>query len=128
LLIPYADTAKRLGMTSDAKLPWRAHFKKKNSILNLKKFIGFWEETLHSSLSVYNKRTESNMEMCKKKQCGSQSTISKQSSEVHYGGLDITVASTEIWVWTLSAKPSIKLREDMNNEFRRSYPAPGQTF
>ena len=40
--VPYANTAKYLGMTLDAKLRWKAHIKKKREELGLryKKYIG----------------------------------------------------------------------------------------
>jgi len=53
--IPYANTAKYLGMTLDAKLRWKEHIKKKRDELNLKFRKMYWLLGRNSKLSIYNK-------------------------------------------------------------------------
>lgn len=53
--IPYANTAKYLGMTLDAKLRWKEHVKKKKDELNIKYRKMYWLLGRNSQLSVSNK-------------------------------------------------------------------------
>lgn len=53
--IPYANTAKYLGMTLDSKLRWKAHVKKKREELGLKYRKMHWLIGRKSELSIYNK-------------------------------------------------------------------------
>jgi hypothetical protein len=57
--IPYANTAKYLGMTLDTKLRRKEHLKKKRDELNSGKYIGFLDATLScpftTNLSYINK-------------------------------------------------------------------------
>ena len=55
LRIPYANTAKYLGMTLDAKLKWKEHVKKKKQELNLKFWKMYWLLGRQSQLSIHNK-------------------------------------------------------------------------
>ncbi|KAM0731249.1 putative RNA-directed DNA polymerase from transposon X-element [Formica fusca] len=55
LTIPYANTAKYLGMTLDAKLKWKEHIKKKKEELNIKYRKLYWLLGRNSELSVQNK-------------------------------------------------------------------------
>lgn len=55
LPIPYANTAKYLGMTLDAKLKWKEHVKKKKQELNLKFRKMYWLLGRQSQLSIHNK-------------------------------------------------------------------------
>lgn len=54
-IIPYANTAKYLGMTLDTKLKWKEHVKKKKEELNIKYRKLYWLLGRKSELSVYNK-------------------------------------------------------------------------
>jgi hypothetical protein len=54
---PYANTAKYLGMTLDAKLRWKEHIKKKRDELNIKFRKMYWLLGRNSELSVHNKLT-----------------------------------------------------------------------
>lgn len=54
-IVPYANTAKYLGMTLDTKLRWKAHVKKKRDELGLKYRKMYWLMGRNSSLSIYNK-------------------------------------------------------------------------
>lgn len=54
-LIPYANTAKYLGMTLDAKLKWKEHIKKKLEELRIKYRKLFWLMNRRSQLSNENK-------------------------------------------------------------------------
>lgn len=53
--VPYADTAKYLGMTLDAKLRWKPHVKKKKEEIQLKYRKMYWLLGRHSALSIQNK-------------------------------------------------------------------------
>ena len=53
--IPYANTAKYLGITLDARLRWKAHVKKKREEIGLKYKKMYWLLGKHSNLSTYNK-------------------------------------------------------------------------
>lgn len=53
--IPYANEAKYLGMTLDAKLKWKVHVKKKRDELENKLRELTWLIGRYSNLSVYNK-------------------------------------------------------------------------
>lgn len=53
--VPYANTAKYLGMTLDAKLKWKEHIKKKKDELNIKFRKMYWLLGRNSELSVHNK-------------------------------------------------------------------------
>jgi hypothetical protein len=55
--VPYANTAKYLGMTLDAKLRWKEHIKKKRDELNIKFRKMYWLLGSNSELSVHNKLT-----------------------------------------------------------------------
>jgi hypothetical protein len=55
--VPYANTAKYLGMTLDAKLQWKEHIKKKRDELNIKFRKMYWLLGRNSELSVHNKLT-----------------------------------------------------------------------
>jgi hypothetical protein len=51
----YANTAKYLGMTPDAKLQWIEHIKKRRDELNIKFRKMYWLLGRNSELSVHNK-------------------------------------------------------------------------
>jgi len=53
--VPYANTAKYLGMTLDTKLRWKAHVKKKREELGLRYKKMHWLLGRNSSLSLHNK-------------------------------------------------------------------------
>ena len=53
--LPYANTAKYLVMTLDAKLRWKAHVKKKREELGLRYKKMYWLTGRDSSLSLHNK-------------------------------------------------------------------------
>jgi len=53
--VPYANTAKYLGTTLDAKLRWKAHVKKKRETLDLRYKKMYWLIGRNSSLSQHNK-------------------------------------------------------------------------
>jgi len=53
--VPYANTAKYLGMTLDAKLRWKAHVKKKREKLELRYKKMYCLIGRNSSLSLHNK-------------------------------------------------------------------------
>ena len=53
--VPYANTAKYLGMTLDAKLRWKAHVKKERQELGLRYKKMYWLIGRNSSLSLHNK-------------------------------------------------------------------------
>lgn len=53
--VPYANTAKYLGMTLDTKLRWKEHVKKKKEELNLKYRKMYWLLGRHSELTTHNK-------------------------------------------------------------------------
>jgi hypothetical protein len=53
--VPYANTAKYLGMTLDAKLRWKEHIKKKRDELKIKFRKMYWLLGRNSELSVHNK-------------------------------------------------------------------------
>jgi hypothetical protein len=55
--VPYANTAKYLGMTLDAKLRWKKHIKKKHDELNIKFRKMYWLLGRNSQLPVHNKLT-----------------------------------------------------------------------
>jgi hypothetical protein len=55
--VPYANTAKYLGMTPDAKLQWKEHIKIKRDELNIKFGKLYWLLGHNSELSVHNKLT-----------------------------------------------------------------------
>jgi hypothetical protein len=52
--IPYANTAKYLGMNLDAKLRWKEHIKKKRDELNIKFRKMYWLLGRNSELSIHN--------------------------------------------------------------------------
>lgn len=54
-IIPYANTAKYLGMTLDAKLKWNEHVKKKKEELNIRYRKLYWLLGRTSELSTENK-------------------------------------------------------------------------
>jgi hypothetical protein len=53
--VPYANTAKYLRMTLDAKLRWKAHVKKQRQELELRYQKMYWLVRRNSSLSLHNK-------------------------------------------------------------------------
>lgn len=53
--VPYADTAKYLGMTLDAKLRWKVHVKKKKEELEIRYRKMHWLLGRNSKLTTYNK-------------------------------------------------------------------------
>jgi hypothetical protein len=55
--VPYANIAKYLSMTLDAKLWWKEHIKKKRDELNIKFRKMYWLLGRNSELSVHNKLT-----------------------------------------------------------------------
>lgn len=55
VIIPYANTAKYLGMTLDTKIKWKEHVKKKSTQIQLKFNELQWLIGQHSQLSTYNK-------------------------------------------------------------------------
>jgi hypothetical protein len=55
--VPYANTAKYLGMTLDANLQWKEHIEKIRDELNIKYRKMYWLLRRSSELSVHNKIT-----------------------------------------------------------------------
>jgi hypothetical protein len=55
--VPYANTAKYLGITLDAKLQWKEHIKEKRDELNIRFRKMYWLFGRNSELSVHNKLT-----------------------------------------------------------------------
>jgi hypothetical protein len=55
--VPYANTAKYLGMTLDVKLWWKQHINKKRDELIIKFRKMYWLLGLNSELSAHNKLT-----------------------------------------------------------------------
>lgn len=53
--IPYANEAKYLGMTLDAKLKWKPHVKKKRDELEIRLREMYWLLGRYSKLNIYNK-------------------------------------------------------------------------
>ena len=53
--IPYANTAKYLGMTLDAKLRWKAHIKRKREELGIRYKKMYWLMGRKSTMSICNK-------------------------------------------------------------------------
>ena len=53
--VPYANTAKYLGMTLDTKLRWKAHVKKKREELGIRYKKMYWLLGRKSKLSLHNK-------------------------------------------------------------------------
>lgn len=53
--IPYANTAKYLGMTLDTKIKWKEHVKKKTTEITIKYKQMNWLLGHNSQLSIYNK-------------------------------------------------------------------------
>lgn len=53
--VPYANTAKYLGLTLDAKLRWKAHVKKKREELGIRYKKMYWLLGRYSALSTHNK-------------------------------------------------------------------------
>lgn len=54
-IIPYANTAKYLGMTLDAKLRWKEHIKKKQEEIKLRAKGMYWLIGRRSQLTIQNK-------------------------------------------------------------------------
>ena len=54
-IVPYANTAKYLGMTLDAKLKWKEHVKKKKEEMNIRYHKIKWLLGKNSKLSLNNK-------------------------------------------------------------------------
>lgn len=54
-IVPYANSAKYLGMNLDAKLKWKEHIKKKKEELNMKYRKLYWLLGRSSELSIQNK-------------------------------------------------------------------------
>lgn len=54
-IVPYANTAKYLGINLDAKLKWKEHIKKKKEELSIKYRKMYWLIGRNSELSVQNK-------------------------------------------------------------------------
>lgn len=54
-VVPYANEAKYLGMTLDARLRWKAHVKKKRQELGIKYNKMYWLIGRTSPLSIHNK-------------------------------------------------------------------------
>jgi hypothetical protein len=57
IIASYANTAKYLGMTLDAKLQWKEHIKKNCDELNIKFRKMYWLLGRNFELSVHNKLT-----------------------------------------------------------------------
>lgn len=55
IVVPYANTAKYLGMTLDTKLKWKEHVKKKRTELDIKLREMHWLLGRQSKLSIQNK-------------------------------------------------------------------------
>lgn len=55
VVVPYANTAKYLGMTLDTKLRWKEHIRKKRAELGLKYRQLYWLLGRNSQLSIHNK-------------------------------------------------------------------------
>lgn len=53
--VPYANSAKYLGMTLDAKLRWKEHVKKKKEELHIKYRKLYWLLEKNSELTISNK-------------------------------------------------------------------------
>lgn len=53
--VPYANTAKYLGITLDAKLRWKSHVKKKRQELDIRYKSMYWLLGRKSCLSIHNK-------------------------------------------------------------------------
>lgn len=54
-IIPYANTAKYLGLTLDTKLRWKVHVRKKREELGIRYRKMYWLLGRNSALSVHNK-------------------------------------------------------------------------
>jgi hypothetical protein len=88
--VPHANTAKYLGMTTDAKLQWKEHIKKKRDELNIKFRKMYWlhgrnsELSIHSTLILYKQVIrEVSSYGIQLWGCASDSTLSKQSTKVY---------------------------------------------
>uniref|UniRef100_A0A0A9YSX4 Putative RNA-directed DNA polymerase from transposon X-element n=2 Tax=Lygus hesperus TaxID=30085 RepID=A0A0A9YSX4_LYGHE len=126
-VIPYANEAKYLGMTLDAKLRWKAHVKKKKEELVLKFRKMYWLMGRRSKMSIQNKLTLYNQVLKPVWTYGAQlwgCTAQSNRDIIQRFQNNVLRCCVDAYRYTRNVRLHIELQVDPVNEVIKNKPSP----